>query len=374
MDVPILILSKQYHPYASGSGVNARYFAEYLVRNDLQTKVVSLNYFFGNPARETLGGVSIYRLPMPMNNRYYQRLAAPFLLFPFYLWHIFRSRSVYIFGPLHGYFAIILLSKLLGRKVVFQSLLTGADDAASILRRYRWCRPFAACCLSSADVYHAITPQLAGIFKQALPRASHKVLDMCQGYDPHIFRKAAQGEKEKLRAKYGLPQGKPIIISVGNLIERKGYAGIFEALAGISADYCYIIAGNTDNNKEHFFWQPVAEMDRLAQMGRKLLGNKLILAGYTLQVPELLRCADLLLHNGLQEGMPNILLEASASGLPIISHIYGKSAQVEIHYPISSSLKHQITRALADLETNTICSSKTPSSFSHVLAAIGKMI
>ena len=101
--------------------------------------------------------------------------------------------------------------------------------------------------------------------------------------------------------------GKVKLISVGRLIERKGYRYLIEALKNINnVELILIGEGNLKGELE--------ELAREHQVQVKFLGN----VSHD-RIPEHLRMADLFVLPSLNEGMSNALLEAMACGLPVIA-------------------------------------------------------
>jgi len=119
------------------------------------------------------------------------------------------------------------------------------------------------------------------------------------------------------REKLGVPQDAPLLLGVGRMATKKGFQVLLEALPGLLAarpDAHVVLAGAGD------LW------DRFATLGAQWPG-RLHLPGKVLRdtLPDLYRAADLFVlpavHDakGNVDGLPNVILEAMASGLPVVA-------------------------------------------------------
>ena len=119
--------------------------------------------------------------------------------------------------------------------------------------------------------------------------------------------------KEK-RFQIGIPEDAVLMISVGELSNRKNHKVVIQALSGMNmSNVYYVIVGEGLLRRE---------LSNLIQ----LLGleEKVFLLGYRTDIKELLNCADLFVFPSIQEGLPVSLMEAMASGLPcVVSRIRG---------------------------------------------------
>lgn len=122
---------------------------------------------------------------------------------------------------------------------------------------------------------------------------------------PDFTNAEIQQKKESL----GLPTDKIIILSSGEMIKRKNHETAIRAIAKLPEQYPihYIICGHGKLN------------EYLHQLVQTLhLENKVTFLGYREDMLEILQIADLFLFPSYQEGLPMSLLEAMASGLPIL--------------------------------------------------------
>ncbi len=103
-----------------------------------------------------------------------------------------------------------------------------------------------------------------------------------------------------------------VILSVGELIKRKNYEVVLEALSQLKKDgrisgIRYLISGDG------------VLLDNLRSETEKLgLSDHVVFLGYRRDVEELCNCSDLFVFMSHQEGLPVALMEAMACGLPVI--------------------------------------------------------
>lgn len=118
--------------------------------------------------------------------------------------------------------------------------------------------------------------------------------------------------------KFGI-KDEVVLVSVGELSDRKNHKVILEALEKIEDDYIYIISGQGEKKEE------------LVNLSKKLkIQNKVKFLGYRQDVKEILKASDIFCFPSKQEGLPVALMEAMASGLPVVcSNIRGNSDLIE---------------------------------------------
>lgn len=108
--------------------------------------------------------------------------------------------------------------------------------------------------------------------------------------------------------------GKTLILSIGELVENKGYIWAIEALKDAleNENLVWVIAGSGKQEKE------ISE--KIDILGLK--GN-IRLLGYVENARELLPASDILLVPSLKEGLPYVLLEAGISGTAVCASEVG---------------------------------------------------
>jgi len=140
------------------------------------------------------------------------------------------------------------------------------------------------------------------------------------GVDPARFRPHAPEERAAVRAKLGLHDGERLVLAGGRLVYKKGLDVAIDAFASDAVRAAgparLVIFGYGD-----------LEAELRAQATRLGLADRVLFAGRVERdrIPALFAAADLFLlpsvhdHVGNVDGLPNTLLEAMATGLPIVA-------------------------------------------------------
>lgn len=140
------------------------------------------------------------------------------------------------------------------------------------------------------------------------------------GVDTEEFRAASEGEKNERRLKLGIPRDALVIGGVGRLVPQKNFGLFLEVAAGVAAscpEVLFVIAGTGSLESDLKIMA-----DRLGLSGRvRFLGHVEDRAG-------LYHALDVLLLTSDFEGTPMVLLEAMASGLPVVASAVDGIAEV----------------------------------------------
>lgn len=138
--------------------------------------------------------------------------------------------------------------------------------------------------------------------------AEEKISVIGNGVDANRFR---PGDRQAARVLLNLPLDATIILSVGHLIERKGFHLLIEALTRLNReDVVLVIAGDGPER---------GPLERLAE--NLHIGDQVRFAGAVGNdaLPVWYQAADVFSLASSREGWPNVLCEAQACGLPIVA-------------------------------------------------------
>lgn len=132
-------------------------------------------------------------------------------------------------------------------------------------------------------------------------------------------------DRTAIRNELGIADDVLLMIIVANLIHYKGHADLFQALARkretINRPWFLYCVGRDDGELQKL--QHLARTYDVAQNVRFL--------GLRTDVPDLLRAADLCLLASHEEGFSNAILEAMASGLPLVVTDVGGNAEAVVN-------------------------------------------
>lgn len=121
-------------------------------------------------------------------------------------------------------------------------------------------------------------------------------------------------DRDQKRKELGIPEGAFLVLSVGELNKNKNHELIIKALFHINKpDIYYLICGEGNLG------------DYLNDLTKELgLQDKVIFLGFQSNMPEIYKLVDLFAFPSKREGLPVSLMEAMASGLPVVcSNIRG---------------------------------------------------
>jgi len=150
-----------------------------------------------------------------------------------------------------------------------------------------------------------------------------KIRVVGNGVDSDKFHRVDRAEA---RAQLGIGAATPVLISVGGLVERKGFHRVIECLPELQARFpelVYLIVGgaSAEGDMRAELEQQVAALG--LQDTVRFLG---IMPATSLKWP--LSAADVFVLATRNEGWANVFLEAMACGLPVIATDVGGNAEV----------------------------------------------
>ncbi len=152
----------------------------------------------------------------------------------------------------------------------------------------------------------------------------------------------ARGASARIREPLGIPKEDFLCVMIGSLEERKGHARAFEALAALPASVKLLVAG-------------AGEEERALRAAAASLGleRRVHFLGYRADVDALLAECDVLVLPSTLEATPYVIVEAMASGLPVVaSNVYGVPEIVrdgETGILVDPRVRDDIVRAIAAL-------------------------
>lgn len=308
------MLSFYFRPSYSGSAIQALNLARQLAKSGVHSRFLSAN-LTGSPRDEIIEGIPVRRLRVARSGG----LQIP----GFWLgiaWTMFRERGsidiIHAHGTLQHTIAS-LVGRLLRKPTILKIAMAGSDLAFDRQGRLfgrvneRLVRRFDCFIATSREVYDEC------IARGLDPARIHAIPN---GVDTTVFAPAASRDAKKLlRQRLGLAD-RPTVCFVGVLDARKNVDGILRiwSFARQRAGKCRLVLvgprPRDGNPAESRYYQDLLEFVRSHR-----LEDEVVFVGPQPDIASYMRCADVFLFPSRREGMPNVLLEAMASGLACVT-------------------------------------------------------
>ncbi len=183
------------------------------------------------------------------------------------------------------------------------------EELAAVPWRRRLAQRFAAA--MTTRIVAVSTAIEAALLARGIPAG--KVTTIVNGVDTERFR---PGDPCGIREALGIPPGAFVLGSVARLDPIKDLGSVIRALPHLPGTR-YLIVGEGPQE---------GELRALAdELG---VGERVSFLGTRSDIPEILRAFDLFLLPSLKEGTSNTLLEAMATGLPIVATAVGGTPEL----------------------------------------------
>jgi sugar transferase (PEP-CTERM/EpsH1 system associated) len=192
-------------------------------------------------------------------------------------------------------------------------MLTGLPKRRRIFRRASY---------GMADAVFAVTRELCDFHARQAWISPERIRVIYNGVDTQRCR-PRQEERISLRKRFGLPQERFIIGTVGRTVTIKDHPTLLRAVAsmalkGIDAHALLVGSG------------PELERNQQFAKDSPALAGRVTFIGSSDDVPDILNTMDVFALTSISEGMSNTLLEAMATGLPVIATNVGGNPEVVV--------------------------------------------
>lgn len=135
-----------------------------------------------------------------------------------------------------------------------------------------------------------------------------------------------------LRRELGLDSRAPLVVMLSRLHKLKGIEDFLQAaaiVAGRFREARFLIVGSSFISRDGGIVEDTAYRSELERRAAGLgLGRRVVFTGMRLDVPELLSESSVSVLPSLSEGLPNVLLESMAMGVPVIATRVGGNPEI----------------------------------------------
>jgi len=335
----VLFIAMNYAPGRTGGAERqAQLQAEELVRRGHQVTVVCPREP-GLDSGGTINGVRIRRFRIPWASTGRRPLQALQLT-------LFLMRNLRHYDLVHVHLAGLQtevatpLAHLFGRPL-YVKVATGGEHGdvlnywslPGLPRRYG---------LRHADRVQAISKQIAEDLR-SVGIAEQAIVQLPNGVDIARFRPGQRDEsRAALRERMRLPADRLLVLFVGRFDAQKGLFELLDAWKQLAFENAtLLLVGGSE-------WSPVDFLD--------LGGKHVELRGFTPEIGDYYRAADVFVLPSHSEGMSNALLEAMTSGLAVISTRVGAAEEMVEHERngllVTPGSVDELAEALARLVTD----------------------
>ncbi|MBI3243732.1 MAG: glycosyltransferase family 4 protein [Chloroflexi bacterium] len=297
----VAMIIQGYHPLVGGAERQLAAVAPLLQARGVDVHILTRRYP-GLAAFEMIGGVPVHRLPIPgpkaVASAVFTLAALPLL------WRL-RPHVIHAYSLFSPATTAVTAKRLLGAPVVVKVLRGGALGDVIRLQQKSSGEGRMALFRKQVDAFVVISQEIDAELAAAGVPPERRVF-LPNGVDIGHF---APADKQALRSKLGLP-GAPIVVFAGRLAAEKRVdqlLALWPAARAAHAGATLLIIGTGE--------QELA-LKRAAGEGVQFVGQVDDVAPY-------LKAADLFVLPSSTEGLSNAMLEAMATGLPVVATSVG---------------------------------------------------
>lgn len=230
---------------------------------------------------------------------------------------------------------LMAMARAFSRPVILHLQTAKHDEPAAIRSQGR----LAWWAFSAATRYFAVSRGLADRYLDAgLP--AHDIAIVPNGVDTRRFRPASADERGTLRQQLGLPVDRRLILFVGVISPDKQPHVLLDAWAELERreqiGSTLVFVGATDPRLFELGDQLVEKMRAaLASIEQR---DQVYFVPPTRNIEHYYRAADMVVMPSIREGLPNVVLEAMACGLPVVASRLPGSTETMIRDGVSGIL------------------------------------
>jgi glycosyltransferase involved in cell wall biosynthesis len=305
----ILHIIERFHPIIGGAEVQALQLIKKQIKLGLNVHVLTRKVSPELKSLENIYGIKIFRIK-PCG------LKGSKIGFALNV-HKFIRRRRYDILHVHGIYSLFGMACIMSGKKVIGKI----TNSRAGLKQNQLIKKTKLFVLKNIDKIIVISKQIH-IEVTGMGFKKNKIIVIPNGVDTNKFK---PGNKKKLRKKLNLPTKITIACFSGRLVKQKGLDILLKSMVNIKRSELRLLLlvfgtgklqeGSIEENMKKFV------KDNNLEQNVKFVGN-------VTNLDEYLRTADFFFFPSRREGLPNALLEAASSGLPIVASKIGGNVDI----------------------------------------------
>lgn len=347
----VLMVTGVYYPEINGAVLQCRKIINSL-KNDVDFRVLSGFSLGMRYSANKVDNIPVTRISLDKKTHYFQTISA-FHIIRYFLFEKKYFDIVHLHGCSKKSILIIALSLVLRKKIIVKLTSFGEDDPVSIKGRSALAWFF----FVKADYFISVSPAFQHSYESSgLP--PDKYCFIPNGVDVVRFRPPVTGECASLRSEFRFGIDEVILIFIGHFSQDKQPHILYDAWLelfkkGVKSRIIFI--GSTSPSNYEVDVDLVEKIKKDAT--KSAYAPFVTFIERTDQIEKYLRLSDIFVLPTLREGLPNVLLEAMATGLPsIITNLPGvtdwivedSKTGVLLSPPSKDKLVHELEDLIAD--------------------------
>lgn len=321
----VLMVSQRMYPYIAGAEQQALGLARALSRAESDVRIVTTLFADGLPRKETIEGIAVERITVPLGRSTATagaafQLAKVAQVVSMALHVVSKARSADI---VHAHclsassLGSVLGAGIAGTPVLVKPSLGGADGELRKLLASPASGPITAL-LRRVDRFAIMSDEIADELS-AVGVPVDRFAAVENGIDLDRFSPATAEERTALRSRLGLPDGQ-VALFVGQYIRRKGVRELVEAWGRIRERFPSATLAFAGHGAEQTV---IDEASRDSEA-------RIVDLGARSDVVDVIRAADLLVLPTRNESFGNVIVEALACGLPVLVGRTGVATRIDL--------------------------------------------
>lgn len=311
--IRVAMLTQRYHPFIGGAEQQIASLAPLLRERGVEVTVIT-RHFAGLEKFELIQGTPVYRVPVPGPK---PMASMAFTLSALLLLRRLRPDVIHAHELLSPTTTAVAAKRLMGFPVVAKVLRGGELGDIAKLNRKAFGQGRIRNFQKHVDAFIMISREIETELTEVGIPAEQRVF-IPNGVDVTRFSPPDAEQKRTQRTALGLPEDALIVVFTGRLAAEKRLhhaINVWPAVRAACPNALLLIVGSGEEE---------ASLKALA-------GEGVHFAGGTKDVAPFLKAADLFLLPSATEGLSNAMLEAMATGLPVLATRVGGATDLINH-------------------------------------------